>query len=574
MSILGIGLLLFQVQLGNVSGIVTKPGSNDPLSGATVMLNPVVSTQTSRLRFTISEDDGRFTIPEIEPGEYRLEVQSPRYGTAAYGQRKPDGPGAILKIGAGQRLPDLKLTMSATGAIAGRITGRSGEPLAYATVQALKYRYQEGKRILAVAQTTTTDDRGDYRLFWLSSGKYIIVAGLRSSPVGTGAIGPLRPGEMLRTGIVIPPRNTTSDALLEGSNLTQRLLEDGSIQEESWMPTYYPATTDRAQATAVDVTAGSTVTGVNITLGPSPVQKIRGRVTGFTGQTTVSLASATQGMIGQIGIRGPFTTDGSFEFAGVLPGLYSLMAQDRAGLVSTPIAVLVGDRDVENLAIALEPAITLSVRLTTESVTPGFSDSFNGLAGTLRPVMDALQGGSPGNLRSPNFLLGAGNAMPFTNVPPGDYQFQISQPALLRENVKPLYIKSIRLGGEDAMDSFHLSSDSARVLDVVLTAEPGSVEGVAIGRSGDPAANVTVVLVPTNARKRMALYQALVTGSDGKFRFQEIPPGDYKLFAWEDIETGAWANAEFIRTYESRGRAVRVSESSKEEVQLNVIYNP
>ncbi|MNC94822.1 hypothetical protein D3C83_117790 [compost metagenome] len=65
-----------------------------------------------------------------------------------------------------------------------------------------------------------------------------------------------------------------------------------------------------------------------------------------------------------------------------------------------------------------------------------------------------------------------------------------------------------------------------------------------------------------------------MTGSDGKFRFQEIPPGDYKLFSWEDIEIGAWQDVEYIRPYESRGRAVRVSENSKEDVRLNVIYNP
>jgi hypothetical protein len=107
-----------------------------------------------------------------------------------------------------------------------------------------------------------------------------------------------------------------------------------------------------------------------------------------------------------------------------------------------------------------------------------------------------------------------------------------------------------------------------------LTTETGSVEGVAIGRTGDPAANVTVVLVPANARKRTNLYQTLVTGRDGKFRFQEVPPGDYKLFSWEDIETGAWQDEEFVRPFESRGRAVRVSEHSKEDVQLNVIQNP
>jgi len=171
-----------------------------------------------------------------------------------------------------------------------------------------------------------------------------------------------------------------------------------------------------------------------------------------------------------------------------------------------------------------------------------------------------------------------GNVMVFSSVLPGDYQLQLNQPVVLRDNVrenpKRVYIKSIRQGREDALDSVHVSSDSPNVLDVVLTTETGSVEGVAIGRAGDPAANVTVVLVPSNGRKRSTLYQALVTGSDGRFRFQEIPPGDYKIFAWDDIEPGAWQDADFMRPYESRGRALRVSENSKEELQLKVIYNP
>jgi len=581
MTIFAIALLLFQVQRGSATGIVTKPGGNEPLPGATVILSPAASSQASGIRSTITQDDGRFTFGDIEPGEYRLQAQSTRYGGAAYGQRKPNGPGAILTIAPGQRLSDIKVSMVPTGAIAGRITGRSGEPLAYANVQALRYSYQEGQRILAVVQTTTTDDRGEYRLFWLTTGKYVVVAGPRSSPISTGVVAPLRPGEAIRNEL-IGLRGMTSDALLEGSNLTKRILEDGSVVEESWMPIYYPATTDRAQASAVDVTAGSTVTGIDITLGPSPVQTIRGRVTGITpgSQATVALASATQGTLGQIISKGASTIDGSFVFAGVLPGSYFLTAQDRAGLVATPMAVLVGDRDVDNLSIGLAPAVRVSVRITAEGVTAGSSDPFYGLTGTLRPLLDNPQsGGSPANVRSANMPLSAGNALVLQNVAPGDYQFNISQPvvfgqASLRENVKPLHIKSIRLGREDAFGTIHISSNTTEVLEVVLTTETGSVEGVAIGRAGDPAANVTVVLVPTNARKRTALYQTLVTGSDGKFRFRGIPSGDYTLFAWEDIETGAWENAEFMRPYESRGRAVRVSENGKEAVEVNVIYNP
>jgi hypothetical protein len=579
MQIFGIALLLFQAQLGSASGIVTRPGGSEPLGGALVMLNPVVSSQPSRIRTAISEDDGRFTIRDIEPGEYRLQIQSPRFGSAAYGQRKPDGPGTILSIGAGQRISDLKVSMTPTGTIAGRITGRSGEPLAYASVQALKAVYQDGKRVYAMVQSTNTDDRGDYRLFWLTSGKYLVVAGPRSSPIGPGVNRPLRPGETLRPEDMlfrairaINEYQFTPDSLLAGSNLTKRILEDGSMQEESWMPTYYPATIDRAQATPVDVTAGATVTGINITLGSSPVQRIRGRVSGFTGQATVALASGTQGTAGRITANGASTIDGSFEFSGVVPGVYFLTAQDRAGGVSTPIAVLVGDRDVEGVSIAIAPAVQLSVRVTAEGLPQGSLET-SGFAASLRPELDTMQGVLPPNVRAANMLIRLGNALTFTNLSPGNYQLDISPPGL-QDNTKPMYIKSMRLGREDALGTFRIGSDTTDTLQVVLTTESGSVDGVAVGRTGDPAPNTTVVLVPTTARKRLALYQTLVTGNDGRFRFQAIPPGDYKLFAWEDVETGAWANDEFMRAYESRGRAIRVSENTKEEVQLNVITNP
>jgi uncharacterized surface anchored protein len=276
--------------------------------------------------------------------------------------------------------------------------------------------------------------------------------------------------------------------------------------------------------------------------------------------------------------KGASTIDGSFEFAGVLPGLYYLTAQDRTGLAATPIAVLVAERDVENLLIPLSSSTAVSARITVEGVTPGAKDPLASLSGMLKPEINT----SLGNVMRSALPTPGTNVMTFMNIAPGDYQFDISQASqgyvlqgVTRENNTGLYIKSVRFGREDALGTFHVSSDTTNVvLDVVLTTGTGSVTGTAHGRAGDPAANATVVLVPTNARKRTALYQAVVTGSDGKFGFQEIPPGDYKLFAWDDVETGAWENAEFISVYESRGRAVRVSENSKDDVPLNVIYNP
>jgi len=594
MNVLGIGLVMFQLQLGSASGIVTKPGGTEPLPGATVTLSPAVSSETilipgagvipgadvpgqnPRVRTAITQDDGRFILSDIEPGDYRLEVQSARYGGAAYGQRKPNGPGAVLTIASGQRLSDLRLSIVPTGVIAGRITGPSGEPIVYAGVQALKYLYQDGKRVLSVVQTTTTDDRGDYRLFWLTGGKYVVVAATRSSPANSTSPPPLKPGITTLDRLVLTTEiSLISSAQLDGTNLVKRILEDGTVREESWLPTYYPGTTDRAGAATIEVSAGSTVPGVNITVGPSPVQKIRGRATGFATQATVALASAAPGGSGTglvINNKGASTIDGSFEFAGILPGPYYLTARDRSGLVATPVAVLVGDRDVDGVTVTAVPGITVSARIVAEGATPGPIDPLTELAGMLRPELGTLPV-TPQT--SPRGAISPGsNVMVFPNVPPGEYQFSIAQGAL-RENLKRLHIKSVRLGQEDALATVHVTSNTTNVLlDVVLTTLTGSVEGVALGRAGDPAGNATVVLVPAAARNRLNLYQVVVTGNDGKFRFQEIPPGDYKLFAWDDIETGAWADAEFLRAYESRGVAVRISENSKEDARLNVIYNP
>ena len=579
MSVLGIALIFLQAQLATASGIVTRPGGTEPLAGATVILSPVATALPSSTRTALSQDDGRFTVRDIEPGEYRLQVQSTRYGTAAYGQRKPNGPGAVLSIAAGQRLSDLKVSMVPTGTIAGRVMGRSGEPINYASVQAMSYLYQDGKRVLSVAQTTTTDDRGEYRLFWLLPGKYIVLAAPRSSPNSPGMTAPLRPGEMSRSGELAfaqAMRDIASSALLEATNLVVRLNEDGTIREESWMPSYYPSTTELAQATTVEVAAGATVPGIDVTLGPSPVLKIRGRVTGFvTGsQATVALVARSGGMFVRTINKAASIIDGSFEFAGIAPGTYYLSAQDRSGLSTVPLEILVADRDIESLTLTLTPSIRVSARITVEGTTQGAPELFAGLVGTLQPDSGTPTGSLGPFIVPRSTQFTSGNIMVFSNVPAGGYQFNISQ-GVLRENGNRLHIKSVHLGREEVSNTVRISPDAGQVLlDVVLTTQTGSVGGVALGRTGDPAANATVVLVPANARRRSALYQAVVTGGDGKFRFQEIPPGDYKLFAWDDIETGAWENPDFMRVFESRGHDVRIVENKRDETSLSVIYNP
>ena len=52
---------------------------------------------------------------------------------------------------------------------------------------------------------------------------------------------------------------------------------------------------------------------------------------------------------------------------------------------------------------------------------------------------------------------------------------------------------------------------------------------------------------------------------------RNIVPGDYTLFAWEQIDRGAYFDPEFLAQYEDRGRAIHVEEGGQISAKLELI---
>src|SRR2546428_13536750 len=75
-----------------------------------------------------------------------------------------------------QKLRGVVIQLMPAGTLTGRVFDRDGEPLANVSVEALKYSYQEGQRVMNVVQTARTNDLGEYRLFWLQPGQYFVSA--------------------------------------------------------------------------------------------------------------------------------------------------------------------------------------------------------------------------------------------------------------------------------------------------------------------------------------------------------------------------------------------------------------
>jgi hypothetical protein len=106
--------------------------------------------------------------------------------------------------------------------------------------------------------------------------------------------------------------------------------------------------------------------------------------------------------------------------------------------------------------------------------------------------------------------------------------------------------------------------------EIVISPTAGQISGTLLDRNSEPAGIATVVLVPED-RDRRDLFKNGSTDLNGQFTFQGISPGDYKLFAWEDIEPFSYFDPDVLRGYEQQGQPIRVGESSKSTTTLKII---
>ena len=80
-----------------------------------------------------------------------------------------------------------------------------------------------------------------------------------------------------------------------------------------------------------------------------------------------------------------------------------------------------------------------------------------------------------------------------------------------------------------------------------------------------------VVVALIEQRQRFDLYRSAVTDAAGTYRFNAIPPGSYKVFAWEDIEPHSWNDNALLRGYEDLGKSITVAEGSSQTMEVMAI---
>jgi hypothetical protein len=575
----------------SIAGIVVALGTNQPIPAASVEARrmdcnnfanpPEVLTASSGV-------DGRFLFQNVHAGNWCVVATAAgvQYTPAEYLQRGALGRGVAIPIVDGQRMAGIQLAMAPTGGISGRVRDNDGEPKAFARVQVMEPFYQDGRKRLYILQVAQTNDRGEYRFFGLPPGRYFM------------AVVPEDTRKRQVISVQPPPgagghREDTAPAVV-----TRRIAANGDVVEEVYLTVYYPAETDAQRALPIDVQSGVTTSGVDFSLAPGRVRSyhVRGRaMNGVTGQPAAGAQLRIVPTEWTATVVTPSATAdaaGNFDIAGITPGSHVLyasmtMANPNApapspGVPPTPPIQLtarvpfdMSNASLDNAGLILLAGATIPGKLVQDGIAA--SSVPRGITVSLARDPDLV--GVP----APN---GRGAVQPegtFTlqGVGPGIYRVFVA-PLLnpfqwglanAPQQLQNLYVKSIRVGGNDVLNEGLAvpAGGSPGDLEIVL-GNGGRLEGQAVNDNHEPVRNVTVALVPDVAlRRRTDLYRSASTDINGRFRIQGIPPGNYKAFAWEEVERDIWQNPEFMLAIEGRGMPVDIRETTQTTVDLTVI---
>lgn len=562
-----------QTPKASIDGTVTSSATGEPLERAQVVLNRILPpppppapgqaaapvTPPPQIVPAMTEKDGKFKF-EVEPGQYRLRVQRNGYATLEYGQRALGAAGTVITLTAGQAMKEVSMKMVAAGVVTGRVRDSRGEAVAGVQVLLMRSIYNNlGQRTFTSSGAGSTDDRGEYRIFWIPPGRYVVSVASA----------------------------TTSLALL--------VLGGPSIVSDRTFPTtYYPGTTEPARAVTLDLQPGRELTGIDIIVNPPPLFRVRGRVIdGATGEAprSASVSLMPRQPVGNDILlltsssgSTTYNPNGTFEIRNVLPGSYWLRAQMATNLdqpinptvvanvrnASELLDTVLGTRaaaqipldvaaDVDGVSLALVPGISIPMKLSVEGqdIT---SIGYDRIRINLRPTAQGL------NTAIQRSAFAADGTGTLSNVQAGEYRLQASIPQ------GDLYLKEARFERTDVLnDPWQVTGSTSGTLTIVLSSKAGQIEGNLSDALSQRVSGNQVLLIPEQNRDRPELYKTTISDANGHFTFQGIAPGEYRVYSWEAIEPNAWYDRDVLSRYEQQGKLLRIQEGSKETIEIKVI---
>jgi hypothetical protein len=509
-----------------ISGRVVAGDTGDPLRNARV----AVTGGTAAAPVVLSDAEGRFTV-STSAGPHTIVASKSGY---AQSRLTVNAPAAAVELG-----------LPRGAAISGRVVDQFGDPVMSVRVAAESPSSAASRNSLA---STTTDDRGEYRLAGLAAGSVVVTVTTTMAGITTTTFN----GNIAMT---MTPRTTLYPGTTTATEAEELHVAPGD--EVSSIDFRVPAEPLPPSLAALARAAQREDTGA-----PDPASAgtaiIRGRVVSTDRRSIaharVRIVSSTDAAQSR---SARADEEGRFEFAELAPGQFHIVAaktgysfanaDEAAALGSVPgsgLTLDLGNGEIrERVEIKLAPWGTLMGRIFDE-----YGDSLQGA--TVQVLAIQYEGGR-------RRLIPAGRSARVTDdlgcyrlfgLAPGRYAVTAAVGSVSSADL-PGYARSYYPGTSSASEaqfvSIGLSQNVVGVDFSLQRTRTARVAGNLLNAAGEPTMGGGVTLAPS---WRSASVTSEAVGGriapDGAFEFPNVPPGQYVIQAYRG-RSNPWTEGEF-----------------------------
>ena len=479
---------------GTISGKVTlnEKGVPDILVVAQSLDRPLLQA-VARAK---SDAGGRYRVTGLPAGQYQISAIAPALAPADQGPGSNYRFSKTVVLASGEEADDVDLKLMQGGVITGRVTDADGRPVieerinlqivdraGNTTTQSIPmWNYQMG----------ITDDRGIYRIYGLSAGRYRV------------SVGSTEGGFMMS-------RNRTF-----------------------YTVTFYGNTSDAAKASIVELQEGTEAANIDIRVGrASNTFVATGRIVDAeNGQPIPAIrlmygpARANQPFYGaMVGL--PTNARGEFRLDGLEPGRYGVLVSgsfESSAHYSDPLFFEITDGDVTNLELKATRGLTLSGAIVFEG------SRVKELLQQLSAVRVGASVSSPTNApnqTSSSSSIAADGTFKISGLRPGKARLYIA--SMTSSGLRGITILRVERGGVDVNQNLELQpGESITDLHIVATLGAGTIRGTVKFVGGEPPPNVRL-FVSIRREGTTPLGGGGMVDARGRFLIGNLASGTYEV---------------------------------------------